>query len=190
MGNKVGNATREDEFETYRASIESILRATRDELPLWDLDRVRIAVRQRHGDEESVVHRNTRAWEYADRLIQTLTAAEAEEFLPERIRELEELIDEQLPDMPVGEGPRWLLLQGVDEQWQAPEWAEWERLRRRFAEFGVELDQNDLELTGIAAYKGAVPIFEQVDKSEQYPLRAALHRLIRKVAEAARSEEG
>lgn len=103
MGNEMGNATREDEFETYRASIESILRATRDELPLWDLDRVRIAVRQRHGDEESVVHRNTRAWEYADRLIQTLTAAEAEEFLPERIRELEELIDERLPDMPVGE---------------------------------------------------------------------------------------
>lgn len=93
-----------------------------------------------------------------------------------------------MSDVPWRAGPSWLIDRGVEERWQQREWQEWEILRQRFDEFGVELEKTDPKLTYVAAYGARSPIVERVQPSDQYPLHKALHRLVKLVAEAYRRD--
>jgi len=45
-------------------------------------------------------------------------------------------------DVPWRARPSWLIDRGVEERWQQRGWQEWEILRQRFDEFGVELGED------------------------------------------------
>ena len=86
-----------------------------------------------------------------------------------------------------GDWPPWVMKASSDENWDADAYRQWEILRDRFAEFGVEVEPTDPELSGIAAY-GTIPSFiaEDVDRNDARPILEALHRLVTKVAAAQR----
>ena len=86
-----------------------------------------------------------------------------------------------------GDWPPWVLQASRDEKWDANAHMEWEKLRDRVDELGVEVEPTDSGVTGIAAY-GKIPSFvtEHVDPEDDRPILEALHRLVIKVADAQR----
>jgi hypothetical protein len=86
-----------------------------------------------------------------------------------------------------GDWPPWVLDAARREKWDARAHQQWERLRERVDELGVEVEPTDAEITGIAAY-GRLPSFiaERVDSADDRPVLEALHRLVNAVARAQR----
>jgi hypothetical protein len=86
-----------------------------------------------------------------------------------------------------GDWPPWVLEASLREKWDAAAHQQWERLRERVDELGVEVEPTGADIAGIAAY-GRVPSFiaERVDPAEERPVLDALHRLVDAVARAQR----
>jgi hypothetical protein len=86
-----------------------------------------------------------------------------------------------------GDWPPWVLEASRTEKWDANAHQQWELLRERVDELGVEVEPTDSDMTGIAAY-GRVPSFlaERVDPADDRPVLEALHRLVNAVARAQR----
>ena len=89
----------QDDFETYRAQIEVILASAMERLGDPSLGRLRAAVKERHGDGPAMLADTGDVEELGTRLIALLEAAEKK--LPERVHELDELIEMTLPNWPV-----------------------------------------------------------------------------------------
>jgi hypothetical protein len=88
-----------------------------------------------------------------------------------------------------GDWPPGVLQAARDEKWDANAHLQWEKLRDRVDELGVQVEPTDAGITGIAAY-GKVQSFiaERVDPADDRPILEALHRLVIKVAESQREQ--
>jgi hypothetical protein len=86
------------------------------------------------------------------------------------------------------DAPSWLLRCALNEQWGVTEWQEWEILRVRLEELGVEISPE-----GEAPNLTAVHAYREVDgwvtavkvEAEPHPVHQALHQLVRRLAERA-----
>jgi hypothetical protein len=87
--------------------------------------------------------------------------------------------------------PSWITEAAHQERWLDAEWGEWEGLRGRMHELGVETIEPTSDLGGVSAGGRELGSHsEPLQHHEERPVLAALHRLEAKLSEHVHGKRG
>lgn len=87
--------------------------------------------------------------------------------------------------------PNWITEAANTERWRETEWGQWERLRGRMHELGIETIEPTSDRGGLhVGGREFVSLSEPLQHHEERPVLAALHRLEAKLVAHIHSQRG